>query len=461
MKHHIFDPTVLRAYDIRGIYQQTLQDDDAFAIGLTFAVMQQDRGFGPRVAVGRDGRLSSPALAAALIDGLRAGGGEVIDIGCGPTPMLYFAAHELDTGGAIQVTGSHNPPTHNGFKMVMGGHSFFGDDILALGEASRAGIDLRNGGKVAHEDIQPAYIDRLAGAARASGLSVVWDCGNGASGPVTEALVGRLEGHHKVLFPEIDGTFPNHHPNPVDPETLDLLRAEVAGAKADLGIGFDGDGDRIGVVDASGRQVPGDFLTAYLAQDIASRHAGAPIILDVKSSEAALQLITESGGKAEIWKTGHSHMKRRMKEISAPLAGEMSGHIFIKDGYLGFDDAIYAGVRVITQMVESGQSITAFMDSLPDQHATPELRIDCEDTRKFGTMDQIHSHVLGQHDEGNVNVIDGVRVRSADGWWLIRASNTEAALVARAEARSATGLEQLIDEIHKTLKAAGLDWQRP
>ncbi|MEL0302486.1 MAG: phosphomannomutase/phosphoglucomutase, partial [Rhodobiaceae bacterium] len=252
-----------------------------------------------------------------------------------------------------------------------------------------------------------------------------------------------------------------HHPTPVDPETLELLRAEVANAGADLGIGFDGDGDRIGVVDSSGRQVPGDFLTAYLAQDIAARHAGAPVILDVKSSEAALQLIGDCGGAAEIWKTGHSHMKRRMKEVNAPLAGEMSGHIFIKDGYLGFDDAIYAGVRVITQMVETGQSITAFMDSLPVQHATPELRIDCEDTQKFGTMDRIHNHVLTRHDASNVNAIDGVRVRAAGGWWLIRASNTEAALVARAEAGSAAGLEQLVDEIRATLKAAGLDWRYP
>ena len=461
MNHHSFDPTILRAYDIRGIYQQTLHDDDAFAIGLTFAVMQQTRDFGNRVAVGRDGRLSSPALSAALIEGLQAGGGEVTDIGCGPTPMLYFAAHELATGGAIQVTGSHNPPTHNGFKMVMGGHSFFGDDIVALGAQSRAGVSRQSGGTMRHETIQPAYIDRLAAQARASGLTVVWDCGNGASGPVTEALVSRLDGTHKVMFPEIDGTFPNHHPNPVDPETLDLLRAAVADAGADLGIGFDGDGDRIGVIDATGRQVPGDFLTAYLAQDIAARHVGAPVILDVKSSEAALRLIGEAGGAPQIWKTGHSHMKRRMKEIDAPLAGEMSGHIFIKDGYLGFDDAISAAVRVITQMVETGQSITAFMNSLPVQHATPELGIDCPDTRKFSTMDRIHSHVLSQHDEADVNVIDGVRVRTADGWWLIRASNTEAALVARAEAASADALAGLIDALEATLKAAGLDWQRP
>ena len=461
MSGHVFDPTILRAYDIRGIFEQTLTRDDAFAIGLTFAVTQHERGLGPAVAVGRDGRLSSPALAAALIDGLCAGGADVIDIGCGPTPMLYFAAHELGTPGAIQVTGSHNPPTHNGFKMVMDGQSFFGDDIQTLGTTSAAGVARRSGGAVRTLDIQPAYLDRLSTGARAAGLTVVWDCGNGASGPVTKALVDRLDGRHSVLFPEIDGTFPNHHPNPVDPETLDLLRAEVARAGADLGIGFDGDGDRIGVIDATGRQVPGDFLTAYLAQDIAARHAGSPFILDVKSSEAALRLIEASGGDAQLWKTGHSHMKKRMKEIGSPLAGEMSGHIFIGDGYLGFDDAIYAAVRLITQMVETGQSITAFMDGLPPQHATPELRIDCPDTLKFDTMSRIHSHVLGTNDAEDVNVIDGVRVRVGGGWWLVRASNTEAALVARAEAASETELDMLLTQLETSLAAAGLDWTRP
>ncbi|MEC7094714.1 MAG: phosphomannomutase/phosphoglucomutase [Pseudomonadota bacterium] len=461
MSGHVFDPTILRAYDIRGIFEQTLTRDDAFAIGLTFAATQQERGLGAGVAVGRDGRLSSPALSAALIDGLCAGGAEVVDIGCGPTPMLYFAAQEIGTPGAIQVTGSHNPPTHNGFKMVMGGQSFFGEDIQRLGAASAAGVGRRSGGTVRETDIQPAYLDRIAAGARAAGLTVVWDCGNGASGPVTEALVKRLDGHHSVMFPDIDGTFPNHHPNPVDPETLDLLRAEVARNSADLGIGFDGDGDRIGVIDATGRQVPGDFLTAYLAQDIAARHAGAPIILDVKSSEAALRLIDASGGDAQLWKTGHSHMKKRMKEISAPLAGEMSGHIFIGDGYLGFDDAIYAAIRIITQMVDTGQSITAFMDSLPPQHATPELRIECPDTLKFDTMSRIHSHVLGTNNADDVNVIDGVRVRAGGGWWLVRASNTEAALVARAEAASQSELDALLTQLESSLAAAGLDWQRP
>ena len=461
MSAHRFHPTILRAYDIRGIFEDTLTTGDAFAIGLSFISIQKQRGLGNEVTVGRDGRLSSPVLAAALIDGLVAGGAQVSDIGCGPTPMLYFAAHELGSGGAIQVTGSHNPPTHNGFKMVMGGLSFFGADIEELGRISAAGPDRTDDGGVVSRAIEEAYVDRLAAGAVATGLSVIWDCGNGASGPATEKLVARLDGTHKVLFPEIDGTFPNHHPNPVDPETLELLRAEVAAAGADLGIGFDGDGDRIGIIDAKGRQVPGDLLTAFLAKDVAARHPGAPILLDVKSSEAALRLVESAGAAAQIWKTGHSHMKKRMKELEAPLAGEMSGHIFIADNYLGFDDAIYAAVRVITQMVKGGQSITEFMDSLPEQHATPELRIDCPDTVKFDSMERIRAHVLSGHDAADVNSIDGVRVRSGDGWWLIRASNTEAALVARAEAADRTALDRLLGDIETTLAAAGLDWKHP
>ena len=461
MSAHRFHPTILRAYDIRGIFEDTLTTDDAFAIGLSFISIQKQRGLGNEVAVGRDGRLSSPVLAAALIDGLVAGGAQVSDIGCGPTPMLYFAAHELASGGAIQVTGSHNPPTHNGFKMVMGGLSFFGADIEELGRVSAAGPDRNDDGGVVTRDIEEAYVDRLAAGAVATGLSVIWDCGNGASGPATEKLVAHLDGTHKVLFPEIDGTFPNHHPNPVDPETLELLRAEVAAAGADLGIGFDGDGDRIGIIDGKGRQVPGDLLTAFLAKDVSARHPGAPILLDVKSSEAALRLVESAGADAQIWKTGHSHMKKRMKELEAPLAGEMSGHIFIADNYLGFDDAIYAAARVITQMVKGGQSITEFMDSLPEQHATPELRIDCPDTVKFDAMEKIRAHVLSGHDAKDVNSIDGVRVRSGDGWWLIRASNTEAALVARAEAAGRAALDRLLGDIETTLAAAGLDWKRP
>lgn len=459
MNKHNFAPTILRAYDIRGIYQDTLTEADAHAIGMAFIATLRQRGHGVTVAVGRDGRLSSPALAAALIDGLVQAGGEVRDIGCGPTPMLYFAGVTWQCDGAIQVTGSHNPPTHNGFKMVMNGKSFFGDDIQQLGQVSAAGVANGDGGSVTETAIFDDYVNRLLQQADAGDLSIVWDCGNGAAGPATVAMTQKLTGTHQVLFADIDGHFPNHHPNPVDPATLDILRRAVADSSAAIGIGFDGDGDRIGVVDAKGRQVPGDFLTAYLAQDILARHPAAPVILDVKSSDMAVNLITQSGGDAQIWKTGHSHMKKRMAEIHAPIAGEMSGHIFIADDFYGFDDALYVAIRVISQMVRSGQSITDFVDKLPAQHATPEMHIACSDTEKFPLIERLAAHVKTSYDSQDLTLIDGVRVRTGDGWWLVRASNTEAALVVRAEGSNPDALDRLIKNIESALAAAGMNWR--
>ena len=451
-------PSILRAYDIRGICNQTLSPADATAIGRAFAACLASKSLGNKVFVGRDGRLSSPQLAAALIDGLVDGGANVTDIGCGPTPMLYFAATHLDTDGAIQVTGSHNPPTHNGFKMVMDGKSFFGEEITELGARCARGVPSKSGGRCVMLSIFDEYVNRLLQSADAGDLSVVWDCGNGASGPVTDAVVERLTGKHQVLFSEVDGTFPNHHPNPVDPETLEILRAAVKSKSADLGIGFDGDGDRIGIVDARGRQVPGDLLTAYLAQDVAKRHPGETMLLDVKSSQLAVDMMFAAGADAAIWKTGHSHMKKKMAETGSPLAGEMSGHIFIADDYFGFDDAIYVALRILTQMVCTGQSITAFMDVLPEQHATPELRIDCADDRKFAVMEKLQAVVAQNYAPAAINTIDGVRVTGTTGWWLIRASNTEAALVARAEADSPEALTQLTLEIQAALADADLSW---
>ena len=450
------DPSILRAYDIRGIYDQSLRAADAIAIGRAFAACLTDKSLGKKVIVGRDGRLSSPTLAKALIEGLVDGGADVTDIGCGPTPMLYFAAAHLNADGAIQVTGSHNPPTHNGFKMVMGGKSFFGPEITSLGALCAKGVSSQNGGKCVSKSVFDDYVNRLLHSADAGNLSVIWDCGNGASGPVTDAVVDRLTGKHEVLFSKIDGTFPNHHPNPVDPKTLQILRAAVKSGKADLGIGFDGDGDRIGVIDSKGRQVPGDLLTAYLAQDIAKRHPGSTMLLDVKSSQLAVNMLSASGANAKIWKTGHSHMKKRMAETGSLLAGEMSGHIFIADNYFGFDDAIYVALRILTQTVRTGQSITDFLDSLPDQYATPELRIDCADDRKFTIMKKLQSIVAQQYAPDAINTIDGIRVTVPSGWWLIRASNTEAALVARAEAASQDALDQLILQIETALASAGL-----
>ena len=459
MSTHHFDPTILRAYDIRGIYQDTLSEADAHAIGMAFITCLRNRGHGVTVAVGRDGRLSSPALAAALIEGLVTAGGRVLDIGCGPTPMLYFAGVTLKCDGAIQVTGSHNPPTHNGFKIVMSGQPFFGEDIQQLGAISAAGVMPADGGTVIQTAVFESYVARLLQRADAGDLSVVWDCGNGAAGPATAAIADKLSGEHQVLFADIDGHFPNHHPNPVDPATLDILRRAVAESGAAIGIGFDGDGDRIGVIDAKGRQVPGDFLTAYLAQDIMKRQPDTPVILDVKSSDMALDLIKRAGGDPQIWKTGHSHMKKRMAEINAPIAGEMSGHIFIADDFYGFDDALYVGTRVISQMVRTGQSITDFVDTLPVQHATPELHIDCADTEKFVLMERLLAYAKTQYEQENLTLIDGVRVRTMDGWWLVRASNTEATLVVRAEGSSIKALDRLVKNIETALSAAGLNWQ--
>ena len=461
MVNHIFHPSILRAYDIRGIVDETLSLADAWSIGLSFASCLNKRGHGNHVVVGRDGRLSSMALTTALCDGLVAGGARVSNIGCGPTPMLYYASISLKADGAIQVTGSHNPPTHNGFKMVMNGDVFFGEDIQDLGTISAKGPEEKSGGSLKMTPIFKSYINRLVAGVDTGNYRVIWDCGNGASGPATIAATNEISGTHTVLFGDIDGHFPNHHPNPVDPETLAILRQSVAKSEADLGIGFDGDGDRIGIVDAKGRQVSGDLLTAFLAQDIAKRHPGTPILLDVKSSDMAMDLIRATGGDAQIWKTGHSHMKTRMKAIKAQLAGEMSGHIFIKDGFYGFDDALYVGIRVLCQMAKTGQTVTDFIDSLPPHYATPELRIDCPDGAKFSVMKQIEKHVSMENAPTNVTLIDGVRVRLDDGWWLVRASNTEAALVARAEGKTKEILAKLVKDIEAALAKAGVKWTSP
>ena len=321
----------------------------------------------------------------------------------------------------------------------------------------------------------PAFLVRiykgLAGVLRQDGIhhphpgyitQKIWDCGNGAAGPAIEALVAQLAGEHKTLYTDIDGHFPNHHPNPVDPETLEALRHEVALFNADCGIGFDGDGDRIGVIDAKGRQIAGDFLTAYLGLDILQRKPGSQIIFDVKSSAAAMQLIAEAGGRTELWKTGHSHMKKRLKDTQAPLAGEMSGHIFIQDGYYGFDDALYVASRLTALMAEkkaeTGQTITDFMDQLAEQYVSPECRIDCPDDVKFQAMEKMADAFRAEFDDSQLNFIDGVRLTTSSGWCLIRPSNTEGALIARAEASSQEAYDALIEILKRHLSAVNISW---
>ena len=465
---HSFEPTILRSYDIRGQVGKTLFEKDAFFIGAGLGQLIREnlgRTKLAKIAVGRDGRLTSPVLAAALIDGLVFAGCKVFDIGVGPTPMLYFADRYLECHGAIQVTGSHNPPDHNGFKMVCDHQSFFGEDIQKLGTLCASGLTGHDGGTQEKISVFDAYIERIMKGADFGDANIIWDAGNGAAGPATDAIIARATGQHKGLFTDIDGHFPNHHPNPVDPKTLAMLRDEVLEAGADCGIGFDGDGDRIGVVDAKGRHIAGDVLTAYLGLDILKKHPDSDIIFDVKSSLTAMAIITEAGGKAHLWKTGHSHMKAKLREMQAPLAGEMSGHIFIADDYFGFDDALFVAVRLITSMtrrkMETGKTLTDFIDALPAIFATPECHIDCPDDQKFGVIKTLAHEFSNELPAKQINLTDGVRITTEAGWCLIRASNTEGALVVRAEGQDAESLASFVTLIKTQLAKAGIVWEGP
>ncbi len=453
---HDFDPTVLREYDIRGIVGKTLSMIDAYAIGRCFGSIVARSG-GTRVAVGRDGRESSPVLEASLVDGLKACGLEVLRIGRGPTPMLYYSATSKATDGAIMVTGSHNPPDHNGFKMMIGRKPFFGAQIKEIGRLAAAGdVVAEAPGKATEIDIAEEYITRLAkdwdGGDRA--LKVVWDNGNGAAGEVLQELVKRLPGQHTVLYGEIDATFPNHHPDPTVPANLQDLIAEVARQGADLGIAFDGDADRIGVVDDSGAIMFGDQLMIVLARDVLRDHQGATIIADVKASQVLFDEIAKAGGAPLMWKTGHSLIKSKMAETGCPLAGEMSGHIFFADKWYGFDDALYAGVRLLGIVARSGVTLSSVRKALPQVINTPELRFECDDLRKFGVITEVAARLKASG--ARLSDIDGVRVLTDDGWWLLRASNTQAVLVARCEASSEAGLERLKAALAAQLEASGL-----
>ena len=454
---HGFDPTVLREYDIRGIVGKTLHAADAFAIGRSFASVVARSG-STTVAVGYDGRISSPELEAALVAGLKASGMEVIRVGRGPTPMLYYAATTLKTGGAIMLTGSHNPPDYNGFKMMLAGKPFFGAQIADLGRIAAAGDVVPEApGSVRDIDISEDYIARLVqdwdGGARA--LNVVWDNGNGAAGDILPRLVERLPGTHTILFPEIDGRFPNHHPDPTVLKNVATLIEQVEARHADLGIAFDGDADRIGVVDDTGTMMFGDQLLVVLARDVLKTHPGATIIADVKASQVLFDEIAKAGGNALMWKTGHSLIKAKMAETKSPLAGEMSGHIFFADKWYGFDDALYAAVRLLGILARSDRKLSAIRLALPQVINTPELRFDCDDARKFAVIAEVAARLRAA--KAKLSEIDGVRVLTDDGWWLLRASNTQAVLVARAEASSEAGLERLKHALVEQLEASGLE----
>ena len=453
---HVFDTTSLREYDIRGVVGRTLGPADAFAIGRCFGSIVA-RGGGRTVAVGYDGRLSSPELADALTDGLKASGMEVLRVGRGPTPMLYFAATTLETDGAVMVTGSHNPPDYNGFKMMLGRKAFFGRQIQEIGRMAATGDVVPEAeGSDRAVDVSDDYVDRLVqdwdGGDRR--LRVVWDSANGAAGEVLQKLVQKLPGEHIVLNPEIDGRFPAHHPDPTIAKNQEQLIAEVLARGADIGIGFDGDADRVGAVDDGGAMLLGDQLMVILSRDVLRTHPGATIIADVKASQVLYDEIEKAGGNPVMFKTGHSLIKAKMAEIGAPFAGEMSGHIFYADRWYGFDDALYVSVRLLGIVARMEGKLSDVRRSLPQVVNTPELRFDCGDTRKFEVVQEVAERL--RRSGADVTGIDGVRVRTEDGWWLLRASNTQAVLVARAEARDDAGLERLKVALAAQLEASGL-----
>jgi len=455
MTAHQFHASVLREYDIRGVVGKTIGPADAQAIGRAYGTMVRAKGGGV-VALGFDGRLSSPELAAALAEGLTSTGIDVKRVGLGPTPMLYFAIKHLGADAGIMLTGSHNPPDHNGFKMALSSGPVYGDAILEIGRIAAAGAYATGQGKIEDLDIRDAYVERLLkDYAGPKPLKIVWDAGNGATGDILRRLTAKLPGEHIRLFDEIDGRFPNHHPDPTEPKNLVDLQREVAKHGADIGIGFDGDGDRIGAIDSTGRIVWGDQLIAIYAREVLADRPGAIIIADVKASQVLFDEIARLGGKPLMFKTGHSLIKAKMAETGSPLAGEMSGHIFFADKWYGFDDALYCAVRLISLVSTSGQSLKAIVDTLPHVFNTPETRFDVDASRKFAVIDEIKAR-LAKVAGLKVNDIDGVRVTTPDGWWLIRASNTQEVLVARAEASSPEGLERLKSLLVEQLKASGI-----
>ena len=451
------DPVILRDYDIRGRVGETLGPDEARLIGQAFGSVVAKAG-GASVCVGRDGRVSSPELEEALVEGLVKTGLLVQRIGLGPTPMLYFAARHLASAGAVMVTGSHNPPDINGFKLMRGRRPFFGRDLAMLARIVAADAFMHaRGGKAVTATVQGAYLARLRedwdGGERA--LTVVWDCGNGAAGGVLAGLTAALPGHHIVLNGAVDGRFPAHAPDPSDPVNMAELQATVVAEGADIGIAFDGDADRLAVVDDRGRIALGDQILVLLAESILPSHPGAPVIADVKASDVLFSRIKELGGEPVMSRSGHAPIKAHMAQIKAPLAGETNGHIFFADRYFGYDDGLYAAVRLLGLMATwpEGETLSVRLDRLPQVVNTPEIRFACPDAAKAKVMQRLSDHLT--REGATVCDIDGVRVSREEGWWLLRPSNTEAALVARCEGRSHAGLRRLRQDLADALRAVG------
>jgi phosphomannomutase len=454
MSGYQLDSTILREYDIRGVIDETLTIDGAYAIGRAFGTMVAENG-GRTVCVGYDGRLSSPDLEKAVVDGLMACGLSAIRIGLGPTPMLYFAVNTVPADAGIMISGSHNPPEYNGFKMMLGKAPFYGEDILRLGEIAAAGEYAEGTGESSEHLVHDKYVARLAVDYDGKRpLKIAWDAGNGSAGDAMRDLCAMLPGTHILLNEKIDGTFPAHHPDPTVPECLEQLQEAVRSENCDFGLAFDGDGDRIGAVDGQGRILWGDQIMILLASDVLREIPGATIIADVKASQTLFDEVARMGGEPLMWRTGHSLIKAKMAETKAPLAGEMSGHIFFADKYYGYDDGLYAAVRLLNHVANQSRSLAGIRDSLPQPVNTPELRFPCGETRKFEVVDEVLERMRARG--ANLSDVDGLRVKTDDGWWLLRASNTQDVLVARCEANDDGGLDRLRDALVAELTESGV-----
>ncbi len=450
--------TIFREYDIRGIVGDDLTVEVVEAVGRAYATRLRQEVERPTVVVGHDNRLSSPELAEALSAGLNASGADVRFIGTVlgtvPTPALYYAAGELATDGGIQITGSHNPPEYNGIKMIVGDRSLYGSAIQELRVLVQADRYVDGTGAAEHLEILPRYVEEIGRRARVEGpVRMVLDCGNGTGSVIAPQALEAAGIDVDCLYCESDGTFPNHHPDPtVDENVVDLI-ARVTSTGADLGVGLDGDADRIGAVTETGGIVRGDHLLLLYALDALPRYPGAEIVFDVKCSKALPELISRAGGVPVMWKTGHSLIKERMKESGSPIAGEMSGHICFADNYFGFDDAIYAAARLAGLVQRSGKSFSELAAAIPAYPSTPELRVDCAEDVKFDLVARAVAHYQASHP---VNAIDGARIEFEDGWALIRASNTQPVIVLRFEADTVDGLRRIRDEVAGYLGGEGV-----
>jgi phosphomannomutase len=444
----MINSAIFRSYDIRGNSTTTLKISDAYKIGYCYAKMNINSN-NNLICVGFDGRISSPLLYEHLVKGINDGGAKIISIGIGPTPLLYFSDKKFNPAASIMITGSHNPKDDNGFKMVANGKSFFGEQIQALLKNIQStdwNIIENKQASIEEADINKNYVDLiLQGFNIKNDLKVAWDGGNGAAGNILNLLAKKLPNTNIIINDKIDGNFPSHHPDPTVPENLVQLIDVVKTEKCDFGIAFDGDADRIGVVTSRGTIIWGDQILCFFAKDILEQHPGSTIIADVKASKIIFDQVKLAGGKPIMWKTGHSHIKTKMIETGALLAGEMSGHIFFADKYYGYDDGIYAAIRLLDLLSRSKINIDEMLAQLPAVFNTPEIRINISDDQKFEVISSIKQHL--QKNNVRFNDIDGLRVNNENGWWLLRASNTQAAIIARCEALSAIKLEQLKNDL--------------